>query len=281
MSSAPQNRSPAAPGSSVAAAVERLIEATRTGVPCAPVRDLIGAGDIEVAYAVQTELIRRRVASGGRVIGRKIGLTSAAVQQQLDVHQPDFGVLLDDMDVSGYRDIPSNLLLQPRAEAEIAFVLGADLTDGPLDRAQIESAVLYAVAAIEIVDSRIARWDIRIADTVADNASSGLFVLGDRRLTLDEFTPREEEMKLFVDDILGCEGRGSACLGDPVDAVIWLARTAREYGDPLRANQVVLSGALGPIVPVAAGSVIRAELSSLGHVSAVFSPAPTHEEESR
>ncbi|WP_078853294.1 2-keto-4-pentenoate hydratase [Streptomyces sp. FxanaA7] len=255
-------------------AVARLTAAVTEGRPVAPVRDLLGERDIAVAYAVQQELTRRRLAAGAVVVGRKIGLTSPAVQRQLGVDQPDFGMLFADMDVSALSEVPSERLSQPKAEAEIAFVLGEDLADGDLDDARVRGAVEYAVAAIEIVDSRIADWDIRLTDTIADNASSGLFVLGERRVTLAEFEPRETTMRMYAGDEPVSEGAGAACLGDPLNALAWLARTAREYGLPLRAGQVVLSGALGPMVPVTPGTRMRAEISSLGTVTAVFSAPP-------
>jgi 2-keto-4-pentenoate hydratase len=253
------------------AAVNRLEQAAHTRVPCAPVRDLIGADDVNLAYAVQWQLTERRLAEGARVVGRKIGLTSPAVQKQLGVDRPDFGVLFADMDVSDLPEVPSKRLLQPKTEAEVAFVLGADLVDGPLDVAQVRAAVAYATAALEIVDSRIAGWDITFGDTVADNASSGLFVLGERRLTLDEFEPVEVQMTLDLDGEHVSTGSGAACLGDPLIALSWLARTARDLGDPLRAGQVVLSGALGPMVATPPGSVVTADLGPLGTVSATFS----------
>ncbi|MFI0452773.1 2-keto-4-pentenoate hydratase [Actinomadura sp. 6N118] len=252
-------------------AARRLTEAATSGVPCDPVRDLIGATDIRDAYAVQDRLTQARLAAGARRVGRKIGLTSPAVQRQLGVDQPDFGVLFDDMDLSAAAQVPSGRLLQPKAEAEIAFVLGADLADGDLDDGQVRAAVDYAVAALEIVDSRIAGWDITIADTVADNASSGLFVLAGRRLTLKEFEPRDVTMRLLLDGDPVSEGTGAACLGDPLIALAWLARTVRDLGQPLRAGEVVLSGALGPMVAVGPGSTVHAELSGLGPVTAVFS----------
>ena len=248
-----------------------LTAATDTGSPISPVRHLIGGADIGLAYAVQQELVRRRRAGGGEVVGRKSGLTSPAVQQQLGVDQPDFGVLFADMDVSTEAEVPSDRLLQPKAEAEVAFVLKEDLTEGDLDEAQIRAAVDYAVAALEIVDSRIADWDISITDTIADNASSGLFVLGEQRLTLEELEPREVSMRLYADGELVSEGSGAACLGDPLNALAWLARTSLSFGEPLRAGQVILSGALGPMVPAVPGTRIRAEISSLGQVAAGFS----------
>ncbi|MDQ6698197.1 MAG: fumarylacetoacetate hydrolase family protein [Actinomycetota bacterium] len=259
----------------VSLAAERLAQAARTGVPCGPVRDLLGDTDVELAYAVQQRLIQGRVGDGARIVGRKIGLTSPAVQQQIGVDRPDFGVLLDDMDVSALPEVPSDRLLQPKAEAEIAFVLGTDLADGPLDQAQVRNAVDHAVGALEIVDSRVAGWDIRITDTVADNASSGLYVLGPEGRILDDFEPRDAVMHLYVDDELASQGDGTACLGDPLVALAWLARTAREYGEPLRSGQVVLSGALGAMVPARPGSTIRAELSGLGSVTTTFSQKGT------
>lgn len=256
----------------VAEAVARLTRAAHDHTPCAPVRDLLGKADISLAYAVQQRVIGDRIAAGARVVGRKIGLTSESVQRQVGVDRPDFGVLLDDMDVTGLPAVPSDRLLQPRVEAEIAFVLAADLDDDDLDIERVRSAVGHAVAALEIVDSRVADWDIAITDTVADNASSGLFVLGRERVDLKEFEPRDVTMRLYADEVLASEGSGAACLGDPLAALLWLARTAREFGDPLRAGQVVLSGALGPLVPTPPGITVRAEMSGLGSVTATFSP---------
>ncbi|MET7680456.1 fumarylacetoacetate hydrolase family protein [Streptomyces sp. NPDC005423] len=261
----------------VAGAAERLARAARDRRPCAPVRDLLGAADIGLAYAVQQRLTDGRLADGARVVGRKIGLTSPSVQRQVGVDRPDFGVLFDDMDASALTALPSERLLQPRAEAEIAFVLAADLDADDLGTEEVRAAVDYAVAALEIVDSRVAGWDIAITDTVADNASSGLFVLGQHRLTLREFTPRDVTMRLYADGVPASAGDGSACLGDPLAALLWLARTARAYGDPLRAGQIVLSGALGPLVPTPPGTTVRAELSALGPVTAAFSPYGPHD----
>ncbi|GGI98395.1 2-keto-4-pentenoate hydratase [Streptomyces brasiliensis] len=257
--------------SDIAAAAERVAEAFASGVPCAPVRDLIGRDDLGAAYAVQAALTERRLAAGASIVGRKIGLTSEAVQQQLGVDQPDFGVLFDDMAYAEGDTIPFEQVLQPRAEAEIAFVLGADLADGPLDREQVRAAIAYGVPALEICGSRIAGWDISFGDTVADNASAGAYVLGAERLELDEFDPVAVAMSMTVNGEEVSTGSGAACLGDPVEAVVWLARTARELGEPLRAGQVVLSGALGPMRPVAAGDTVTATLSGLGAVTVRFS----------
>jgi 2-keto-4-pentenoate hydratase len=201
-------------------------------------------------------------------VGRKIGLTSPAVQQQLGVDQPDFGVLFDDMQSTGEIDLTT--LLQPKAEAEIAFVLGADLAHGPLDVAQVRLAVEYVRAAIEVVDSRIADWDISFADTVADNASSGCFVLGQERRTLAELEPRDVMMEMTLNGEIVSRGSGTDCLGDPLTALAWLASTARDLGEPLCAGDIVLSGALGRMVAVSAGSVVTAHVDGLGSVTATF-----------
>jgi 2-keto-4-pentenoate hydratase len=257
----------------VAAAARRLLDAARTSEPCPPVRDLIGATDVAVAYAVQQQLTEVRTAAGARVVGHKIGLTSPAVQRQLGVDQPDFGLLFDDMDVSAQPVVPLAGLLQPRVEAEIAFVLGADLDTEELTPERVRAAIAYAVPALEIVDSRIAGWDITIADTIADNASSGRFVLGDERVPLADFEPVDAVMTMTADGEVVSAGTGAACLGDPLAALAWLAAAARRYGRPLRAGQVVLSGALGPMVPVRAGAHVIATITGLGTVATTFGAA--------
>jgi len=257
--------------SDIAAAAARLAEASASGVPCAPVRDLIGRDDLAAAYAVQAALTERRLAAGARITGRKIGLTSEAVQRQLGVDQPDFGVLFDDMAYADGGAVPAGRILQPRVEAEIAFVLRADLADGPLDIAQVRDAIEYGVAALEVCGSRIAGWDISLGDTVADNASSGAYVLGAQRRTLAQTEPADVVMSMSVNGEEVSTGTGAACLGDPVEAVAWLARTARDLGDPLRAGQVVLSGALGPMRAVSPGDTVTATLSGFGAVTVRFS----------
>ncbi|MFC8718588.1 2-keto-4-pentenoate hydratase [Kitasatospora sp. NPDC057198] len=264
---APDTAAPAATEpDAVTAAADRLLAAQAAGVPCPPVRDLIGRTDVHAAYAVQQRVVRARTAAGGRVAGRKIGLTSPAVQAQLGVDRPDFGVLFADMQYPDGAAVPAGSILQPRAEAEIAFVLGADLAEGDLSPEQVRAAVDHAVAAVEICGSRIAGWDISFADTVADNASAGAYVLGTERRSLREFEPREAVMTMSVDGEQVSTGTGAACLGDPLLALQWLARQARDLGDPLRAGQVVLSGALGPMRPVGPGSTVEATVAPLGTV---------------
>lgn len=254
-------------GTTLVTAAARLREAARSGVPVAPVRDLIGRDDIEAAYAVQRLNVAARIAGGAKVVGRKVGLTSAAVQQQLGVHQPDFGMLFDDMAYSAGATIEFDAVLQPRVEAEIAFVLKDELVDGDLDYSQVKAAIEYAVAAIEICGSRITNWDISFGDTVADNASAGAYVLGVQPRTLTEFDARSAEMSMSIGGVEVSTGSGVDCLGDPINAIAWLARTARDFGDPLRAGQVILSGALGPMRAIEPGDTVAATVSGLGSVT--------------
>ena len=253
----------------VESAASRLARAAGTGQPCPPVRDLL-ADDAMAAYEVQRRLVAARVGAGARIVGRKIGLTAPAVQRQLGVDRPDFGFLLDDMALPDDGVASISRLLQPRIEAEVAIVLDRDIIDPEASANSVRSAIGYLLAALEIVDSRIADWNISYTDTVADNASSGLYVLGTERGMLAQVEPREVVMSLQVCGVEASTGRGSDCLGDPLEALAWLARTAVEFGHPLRAGQVVLSGALGPMVAVGAGDVVHAQISGLGGVSVRF-----------
>ena len=261
---------------SISAAVTRLSEAQATRVPCAPVRDLIGTDDLPAAYAVQQGLVQARIAGGARVVGRKIGATSEAVQTQLGVDQPDFGYLLDDMDVSagvGGDPISMSTLVQPRVEGEVAFVLGADLapeTEEEITPGLVRAAVDVALPALEIVDSRIADWAIGFTDTVADNASSGLFVVGREGRRLEELEPRDVTMSLTINGEERSAGNGAACLGDPLEALRWLAVQAHRFGDPLRAGHLILSGALGPFVPFAPGDRVVATISGFEPLAVTF-----------
>ena len=261
---------------SIAAAVSRLAQAQATRVPCAPVRDLIGTDDLPAAYAVQQGLVRARLDGGATVVGRKIGATSEAVQRQLGVDQPDFGYLLSDMDVSHGVDgdpISMSTLVQPRVEGEVAFVLGRDLAPASEEELTLElvrAAVEVALPALEIVDSRIADWDIGFTDTVADNASSGLFVVGRDGRGLADVEPREVTMSLTINGEERSAGTGAACLGDPLEALRWLAVQAQRFGDPLRAGHLILSGALGPFVPFAPGDRVVATISGFEPLSVTF-----------
>lgn len=250
--------------------MQRLAEAQATRVPCPAVRDLIGTDDLPAAYAVQQGLVQARIAGGARVVGRKIGATSKAVQDQLGVDQPDFGYLLSDMDVSSEDPISMRTLVQPRVEGEVAFILARDL-DGEITPETVRAAVEVALPALEIVDSRIDEWDITFTDTVADNASSGLFVVGRDGRTLDDLEPRDVTMSLTINGEERSSGTGAACLGDPLEALRWLAVQAQAFGDPLRAGHLVLSGALGPFVPFAPGDRVVATIGGFAPLSVSFS----------
>lgn len=251
-----------------------LAEARRS--PLAPVRERLKGVDTEllpeaIAYAVQELNTRRRIEAGERVVGRKIGLTSLAVQKQLGVDQPDFGTLFASMAYGDAAPMRLSQLIQPKVEAEIALVLERDLTHERHTFADVLGATAYALAAIEVVDSRISDWDIRFVDTVADNASSGLFVIGSRPVALESIDLTACAMSMSKDDgsVLS-QGNGAACLGNPLNAAVWLADTMVRLGTPLRAGDVVLTGALGPMVSVTGTGTFTAQIDGLGSVRATF-----------
>jgi 2-keto-4-pentenoate hydratase len=256
--------------SAVEAAADLLWSAAQKRQPCAPIRELLQGGGADAAYEVQEINTKRRLAEGARLTGRKIGLTSAAVQKQLGVDQPDYGMLFADMAVTDGEQVPLQRLMQPKVEAEIAFVLGRDVDVATPATADLLRAVEFAVAAIEIVDSRIQNWDIRLVDTIADNASAGMYVLGTQPMPLRKL------------DLVGCSmtmerrgetvstGTGGACLGNPLAAALWLATTMARVGRPLKTGDTILSGALGPMVPAKSGDAFEVRISGLGPVRTAF-----------
>jgi 2-keto-4-pentenoate hydratase len=252
-------------------AAMRLWDAASSRKPCAPVRDLIGSDNIASAYAVQELNIARRVSDGSRPVGRKIGMTSAAVQKQLGYHEPNYGTLFADREASDGERIPVDGLLQPRAEAEIAFVLRRDLVGEALTIADVMRAVEYAVCAIEIIDSRIADWDIRATDSIADNASCGMYVLGGRPRRINEVDLTLCGMVSRLNGQISSVGVGGASLGSPLLALLWLARAVAAIGQPLREADIVLSGALGPIVPLSTGDLFETEIDGFGSVRVAMS----------
>ena len=247
------------------AAAARL-RAAYAGSPTAPLRDALEPTDIEGAYAVQSINTRLWRSEGRTVVGRKIGLTAEAVQKQLGVDRPDFGVLFADMQLENGGALDWARVIQPKAEAEVALIMARDLDRVDVSPEDVAEAVGGVVAAIEIVDSRIADWKITFADTVADNGSSAFFVLGRQVRPLDGLDLAAAAMTLELDGRTASEGVGAACLGHPLNAAAWLARTLAERGEPLRAGDLVLTGALGPMVALTPGGHVRATIEGLGSV---------------
>ncbi|MCP3725897.1 fumarylacetoacetate hydrolase family protein [Paraburkholderia sp. CNPSo 3272] len=248
-----------------AAAALREARQTRTTIP--RISEIYGIEGVDAAYAVAEVNTRDAVARGRHIVGKKIGLTSKAVQQQLGVDQPDFGVLFDDMEYLTGDGLPGNRLIQPKAEAEIAFVFGRDLDDEVVTWGRFLQGIEYALPAIEVVDSVITDWRITLVDTIADNASCGLYVLGDTPRRITEVDLVGSQMECRLNGSVVSTGSGAACLGNPLYAAWWLAKTLAARGQPLRSGDVVLSGALGPMVAVSGGAQIDVEIGGLGAVS--------------
>lgn len=252
-------------------AASALLSASRDRTAIAPIAATLGdAADVSTAYAVQEEITKAGLGAGRRLVGRKIGLTSAAVQAQMGVDQPDYGMLFADMEFADGETIPTGLLIQPKVEAEVAFVLDRDLTAEDATAIELIRAIAYALPAMEIVDSRIRDWKIGILDTIADNASSGIYVLGSRPVPLADFDLRLCGMVMERTGEPVSFGAGVACMGNPLIAALWLVRKMAAVGRPLRAREVILSGALGPMVPARPGDAFRVSINGLGGVSARF-----------
>lgn len=249
---------------------EQLYQALRDGRMLAPLIARDPALTIDDAYAISLDFLARRRADGERVIGKKIGVTSKAVQDMLGVHQPDFGFLTDAMLVGGDIDIASHRLIQPRAEAEIAFILAEPLRGPGVTSEQVIAATAAIAPCFEIVDSRITDWKIGIVDTVADNASCGVFVLGDARANPREHDLPSLHVTVTKNGVPLSEGYGAAVQGDPAQAVAWLANTLGAYGVTLDAGDVILSGSLVPLEPAVAGDVFAMELHGVGGCIARF-----------
>lgn len=257
----------------VVAAADALAKALDSGVPIAPIKDELTPLGLDGAYAVQERLTARALSAGRRLVGRKIGLTSKAVQAQLGVDQPDYGMLYADMEIAEHEEIAPSRFISPRVEAEVAFVLGQDVNDPDVTLGQIIRAIDFALPAIEIVDTRIADWKISILDTIADNASSGAYVLGGSPVKVDALDLRLCGMVLEHQGEPVSVGCGAACLGNPLAAAVWLARTMAKVGRPLVAGDVILSGALGPMVSVTPGGGYQARINGLGSVNVRFGAA--------
>ncbi|GGC06875.1 2-keto-4-pentenoate hydratase [Novosphingobium endophyticum] len=243
---------------------ERLFNALRGRSTLAPLMAEDPSLTIDDAYAISLDFLARRKADGERVIGKKIGVTSKAVQDMLGVHQPDFGFLTDWMFVEGDIDVDDKALIAPRAEAEIAFILKDSLNGPGVTAADVVAATQSIAPCFEIVDSRITDWKIGIVDTVADNASCGVFVLGDARIDPAGLDLPSLHVAVTKNGERLSEGLGSAVQGNPAQAVAWLANTLGSYGVTLNAGDVILSGSLVPLAPAAKGDVFELVLSNRG-----------------
>lgn len=225
---------------------------------------------LDDAYAIQVKRIEMATMLGSRITGKKIGLTSLAMQNLLGVDQPDYGHLLDSMYVEDGETISLRKLFQPKVEGEIAFVLKEDLVGPNVTVEDVLRATDYVVPALEIVDSRIKDWKIKLEDTVADNASCGLYVLGSNKVSIEEIDLKTIHMQLLQDGKVINKGKGTDVLGDPALCVAWLANKLSEYGVSLKANEVILSGALSAAVEAKTGSIFEAKFTQIGEVKVKF-----------
>lgn len=259
------------------AVAEALLKAQSTGQAIAPIKQDIerlaqqeGKAALDVAYAIQQAITAQQLDQGSRLVGRKIGLTSKTVQQQLGVNEPDFGSLFAHMAYGCSEEIDISGWIQPKAEAEIALVLEQDLPHEHNTFADIISATAYALPAIELVDSRIRNWEISLYDTVADNASAVAFVLGSRPVKLENLELARCGMIMTCNGEEASIGAGAACLGNPLNAAVWLANKMAGLGTPLRAGDLVLTGALGQMMAISSGDALWVEIEGLGQVKTNF-----------
>lgn len=247
-----------------------LLDAYASGVPIRPLTEAEPDLTLADAYAIQQAQVERWLAGGARIKGHKVGLTSAAMQRQLGVDQPDYGHLLDTMFHTDGAPIDTGRFLQPRIEPEIAFVLGRPLRGPGVTAADAAAAVEFVLPALEIIDSRIADWKITLADTVADNASSGGVVLGTTPVRPDGLDLSLTGCLLHRNGNLVDTGAGGAVLGSPLNALIWLANTLGPMGVTLEAGHVILPGSITAAIPVAAGDTVTAAFAGIGTVTAKF-----------
>lgn len=251
---------------------EELLGALRGGYSLPPLTERHPSLTIDDAYRISLHALHRREAQGERLIGKKIGVTSRAVQEMLNVHQPDFGFLTDRMLYADGSQVSLARagLIQPRAEGEIAFMLRDDLQGPGVTREDVLAATEWVAPCFEIVDSRIDDWKIRIQDTVADNASCGVFVIGESRINPRDIDLAAVHMTIDKNRVFATEGTGAAVQGHPAEAVAWLANTLGAYGLPLRRGEIILSGALAPLLPVSAGDHFTLTIEGLGSSSIAF-----------
>ena len=251
---------PAADGQTLDTLAELLLQAAARRQPIEPLTAAVGNLSVDDAYAIQTRVVRRRTESGDRIVGRKVGLTSRAMQEQLGVAEPDFGVILESMVLASGARLATDMLIAPRVEAEFAVRMSRDLSGPSVTPAETRAAIGEVMLALEIIDSRIVDWRIRLADTIADNASSALVVLGAPLSATAELLVRLPHAQLDFAErgVVVDGGRGSAVLGDPLEAVVWLVHRLSAFGESLKAGDVVMTGAVHASRPIVTGAFLSA-----------------------
>ena len=247
---------------------DKLLKAELDVLPIEPLTDTCQSIDADNAYQIQLLNIRRKLETGDKITGKKIGLTSLAMQRMLGVETPDYGILLESM--LAEKEISTEKLIQPKIEAEIAFVLKKDLPKSKVTVTEVLMATDYVVPALEIIDSRIRDWEVKLEDTVADNASSAYYVLGDKKTQIDGISLEKIGMLLKKNGQIETTGAGAAVMGHPAVCVAWLANKLSEYGISLNAGEVILSGSLAEAVTVSEGDFYEADFSELGKVQVQF-----------
>lgn len=248
----------------------QLLEAERSLQPIAPLTEIYPSITVQQAYQIQLAQIEKKVQKGARIIGKKIGLTSKAMQEMVGVNEPDYGHLLDTMSHVDGEIIDISQFIEPKVEVEVAFVLAKDLKGPGISITNVIDATDYIVPAIEIIDSRIKDWKIKFEDTVADNGSSAKVILGGIPTNIDQVDLRHIGMVLDVNGTQISTGAGAAVLGNPLKAVVWLANKLGEFGIPLKAGEVILSGAITAAVPIRSGDIFNAHFAHIGSVSVGF-----------
>lgn len=244
-----------------AEAVSRMLRSATPGKPIEPLSDAILPNSEELGYRIQEINVRHRLREGRTVVGRKVGLTSPEIQARIGTSSPDYGTLLDDMAIEPGQSISLSTLHAPRAEGEIAFCVGPAIAKSPSNAEELLRSIDWMAPAIEIVDSRIRGWKVRLADTVADNASSALFVVGNDRRAPDPQAIAATTMELWQNGKVVSSGHAQACLGNPLNSLAWLVQALSGTEWPLASGDIVLTGALGPQVPLTAGNRYELRLS--------------------
>ncbi|MCM3091568.1 MULTISPECIES: 2-keto-4-pentenoate hydratase [unclassified Cytobacillus] len=250
--------------------VEELLEAELKKQALTPLTQKYSNLDVRDAYHIQLGVINKKIKSGRKVVGKKVGLTSISMQQMLGVDEPDYGHLLDDMKVSSGGNVKVNDLLSPKVEAEIGFILGEDLKGPKVTWVDVLMATKYLTPTLEIIDTRIADWNIQLIDTVADNGSSAKFVIGEQLTEINGMDLRSIGMTLYKNGELISTGSGAAALGHPAHAIAWLANKLYEFDIPLKAGELILPGALSGAITAKEGDTVSAHFGRLGSVSVTF-----------